>query len=148
LLHDKKKAVSDFFTWIGKAVHEITPSDVKSWQFELERRNLAPTTIYAMISRISSFYEWLLKSPEMAGWVARNPVSLSRMKPPKPYSSDSTKSLSDDEIRELIQVVKARTDVIGLRDYALLMFYILTGMRRAEVANLTWGDVNIDERDK
>ena len=50
LLHDKTKAVSDFFEWICKPVDEITPSDVKSWQFELERRNLAPATVYAMIS--------------------------------------------------------------------------------------------------
>ena len=67
LLHDKRKAVRDFFEWICKPVHEITPNDVKTWQFELEQHNLAPATIYAMISRISSFYEWLMKSPDMAG---------------------------------------------------------------------------------
>ena len=50
LLHDKTKAVSDFFHWICKPVDQITPGDVKSWQFELEQRNLAPDTIYAMIS--------------------------------------------------------------------------------------------------
>jgi integrase len=86
-----------------------------------------------------------MKSPDMAGWVIRNPVTLARMKPPKPYSSDSTKSLSDDEIRKLIQVVQARSDDIGLRDFALLVFYLLTGMRRSEVGNLTWSDVKIDE---
>ena len=42
LKHDKQKAVADFFKWIGKAVHEITPNYVKSWQIELEKRNLAP----------------------------------------------------------------------------------------------------------
>jgi hypothetical protein len=42
LRHDKRKAVSDFFQWICKPVHEITPNDVKSGQIELERRNLAP----------------------------------------------------------------------------------------------------------
>lgn len=42
LLRDKIKAASDFFDWICKPVHEITPNDVKSWQFQLEQRNLAP----------------------------------------------------------------------------------------------------------
>ncbi|MCJ7537440.1 MAG: hypothetical protein MUO57_18090 [Anaerolineales bacterium] len=42
LLHDKTKAVSDFFLWICKPVDQISPSDVKSWQFEIEHRNLAP----------------------------------------------------------------------------------------------------------
>jgi hypothetical protein len=31
LLRDKTKAVRDFFDWIGKPVHEITPNDVKLW---------------------------------------------------------------------------------------------------------------------
>jgi hypothetical protein len=75
-LHDKKKVVNDFFEWVCMPVHEITPNDVKTWQFELEQRDLAPATIYAMVSRISSFYVWLMKSPNMAGWVASNPVTL------------------------------------------------------------------------
>jgi len=50
LVRDKSKAVRDFFGWICKPVDQITPGDMKSWQFELEQRNLAPATIYAMIS--------------------------------------------------------------------------------------------------
>ena len=41
LLHDKKKAVGDFFEWICKPADGITPNDVKAWQNELEQRNLA-----------------------------------------------------------------------------------------------------------
>jgi hypothetical protein len=47
LLHDKTKAVNDFFNWICKLVDEITPNDVKTWQFKLERRNLTQGTIYS-----------------------------------------------------------------------------------------------------
>jgi integrase len=32
---------------------------------------------------------------------------------------------------------------VGLRDYAILLFYALTGMRRAEIASLHWGDVRL-----
>ena len=55
LLHDKRKVVSDFFEWIGKPIHEIAPYDVKSWQNEIEQRDLASATIYAMINQISLF---------------------------------------------------------------------------------------------
>lgn len=75
-VHDKKKTVSDFFKRIGKQIHEITPNDMKLWQIELEQRDLAPATIYAMVSRISSFYVWLMKSPDISGWVASNPETL------------------------------------------------------------------------
>ncbi len=46
LLRDKAKQVSDFFNWICKPVHEITPNDIKSWQNELENRGLSPNSVY------------------------------------------------------------------------------------------------------
>lgn len=99
-----------------------------------------------MISRISSFYAWLLRSGEFQGWISSNPVDLARPKAPKAYQSESTKSLDDNQVRALVQTVKARDDVIGKRDFALLIFYLLTGLRREEVARLKWGDLKIDDR--
>lgn len=145
LKHAKQKAVGDFFQWIGKPVHEITPNDVKSWQNKLEKRNLAPATVYAMISRISSFFDWLMKAPDMAGWVVRKPVTLGRPKAPRAYQSESTKSLDDDQIRAMVQAIKSRTDVVGKRDYALLLFFLLSGLRRNEVAQLRWKDLNLND---
>ena len=144
LLRDKTRAVGDFFSWVGKAIDQVTPADVKGWQRELEGRGLAQATIYAMISRVSSFYEWILKSPDLASWVMRNPVTLARPKAPRPYQAESTKALDNDQVRALLRVVKANGDVISKRDYALLLFYLLTGLRRAEVAGLRWGDVKIN----
>jgi integrase len=45
-------------------------------------------------------------------------------------------------------VVRAKAvagDVVGKRDYALLLFYLVTGMRRQEVISLRGGDIKIDE---
>ena len=64
----------------------------------------------------------------------------------RPYQAESTQALTDDELRELLRVVKRRADagdVVGKRDYAMLLFYVLTGMRRAEIAGLRWGDVRL-----
>jgi integrase len=44
-------------------------------------------------------------------------------------------------------VVKTKADsdnIVGKRDYALLLFYLTTGMRRREVIQLTWGDMKIN----
>jgi hypothetical protein len=58
---------------------------------------------------------------------------LARPKPSKPYQSPRTKALSDYDLRRLLAVVQAAADsgdIVAKRDYALLPFYILTGMRR------------------
>jgi integrase len=147
LLRDKVLAVIDFFLWENKPIEIVTPGDVKKWQEELERQELAPATVYAKISRVSSFYTWAMKAPEVAGRITCNPVTLARPKAPKAYQNERTKALDDDEVRALLNVVKARADsgdVIGKRDYAMLLFYLLTGMRRSEVARLRWGDVKLN----
>jgi hypothetical protein len=44
----------------------------------------------------------------------------------------------------MVQVIKSRADVVGKRDYALFLLFILTGLRRNEVAQLRWKDVNLN----
>jgi len=144
LLRDKTRAVADFFGFTKKGADQITPGDVKAWQAELEGRGLAPATVYAMISRVSSFYGWARKDPDMAARMIINPVDLARPKAPKPYQTESSKSLDDDQVVALLQVVKAKADagsIVGKRDYALLLHFLLTGRRRQEVIGLRWGDI-------
>ena len=148
LLRDKTRAVTDFFTYIGKHPAQVTALDVKAWQAELERRGLLATTIYARISRVSSFYEWAMSDPDLCQEMPRNPVHLARPKAPRSYQTESTQALSDEEVKALLAVVKAKADagdVVAKRDYALLLFFFATGLRRSEVMRLRWGDVKIND---
>ena len=144
LQRDKSRAVLDFFAFSGKSPEQVRPRDVKAWQAELERRELSPATVYAMISRVSSFYTWVRKIDGLGGALPINPVNGARPKAPKAYQSESIKALADDELDELIRFVKAKADsgsTVGKRDYALLLHYVLTGRRRQEVIGLRWGDI-------
>jgi integrase len=144
LLRDKRRTVGAFFDFVEKRPADVGPGDVKAWQAHLEARGLAHTTIYGKISRVSSFYEWAIE-----GRLLRfNPVTLARPKAPKQYQTESTQSLSSEDVRALVVVVREKADqgnIVAKRDYAMLLFYLLTGMRRAEVARLRWGDIK--ERD-
>jgi integrase len=77
-------------------------------------------------------------------------VILARPKAPKPYQSKQTKSLSDDEVQRLYAAVRARAAsdepdeaLIGKRDYALLLLYLYTGLRRREIIQLRWSDIEL-----
>jgi len=144
LIRDKTRAVADFFTAARKPPTHVTPDDVKAWQADLESRGLAPATVYAMLSRVSSFYTWAAKDPDLAARLPPNPVRLARPRAPRAYQSDSTQSLDDQQVRTLLLVVRARAsqgNLVCKRDYAMLMFYLLTGLRREEIARLRWGDL-------
>lgn len=147
LLRDKQRLVLDFFAWVGKPPEQITEIDVKTWQSELESRGWAPASVYAAISRLSSFYAWARQDPQLQQHISRNPVEMARPKAPKPYQSESRKALDDEELLALLAVVRRKAaagDLVGQRDYALLLFYVLTGMRRREIIQLRWGDLKIN----
>ncbi|MDE3088769.1 MAG: tyrosine-type recombinase/integrase, partial [Chloroflexota bacterium] len=138
LRHDKTKAVLDFFAFVGKTPEQITANDVREWQAHLEEEHKAPATVYAMLSRVSSFYNWAK---------VKNPViDQVRPKAPLPYQSESSKSLSDDDVCSLMAAVKklSRKSIAAKRDYAMLAMYFATGMRREEIARLRWGDLQIN----
>ena len=147
LLRDKQRAVAGFFQWVGKTPEQITEIDVKTWQVELEGRGWAPASVYAAISRLSSFYGWALSDPTLRQRLQRNPVEMARPKAPQPYQTESSKALDDEDLLALLAVVRAKAeagDLVGQRDYALLLFYVLTGMRRREIIELRWGDLKIN----
>jgi integrase len=145
---DKRRAVEDFFAFAGERPADIRPEHVRAWQSHLEGRGLASNTIYTRVSFLSSFYIWAIKNNPTGETIIRNPVLLARPKRPKPYQSESTKSLDDDQVRSLVRVVKAKAeqgDVIAKRDLALLMWYLMTGMRRAEVIALRGKDIDLKD---
>src|SRR5215211_6947589 len=122
LLRAKQQAAADFFSHCGKLPGEVRPDDVEAWRKSLEERGFKPATIYARLSRLSSFYEWAMRDPQLAGLVEKNPVRLARPKAPKAYQTESVKSLDDEQVSKLLTWVRERAvlgDVVGKRDYAL-----------------------------
>lgn len=144
LVRIKRRAVADFFTGAGKAAHEITPLDVKAWREKMEARGLALSTIYCRLSFLSSFYEWLMRDPQLGTHLQKNPVKLARPRAPKAYQTESAKSLSDVQLERLRAVIRARADrgeIAALRDYAIFLFFAVSGMRRAELIGLGGKDL-------
>jgi hypothetical protein len=58
LLKYKANIILNFFAHVDRSPGEITPLEVKAYQAELEGQGLKPSTVYARLSQLSSFYEW------------------------------------------------------------------------------------------
>jgi integrase len=147
-LRDKVTAVTSFFDFAGKHPGDVTPDDVSRWRVEMEGRGLKPATVYARVSRVSAFFRWLMSDPQLSRFIRSNPAAQARPRYPRPYQSESTKALSDEEMNALLGVVRTLAEsgsVVGKRDYALLLFYFLTGLRRSEVIGLRGRDLEFKE---
>jgi len=143
-LKDKISAVTSFFEFSGKHPGDATPEDVSRWRNDMEAKGLMPATVYARVSRVSAFYRWLMSDPQLSQHIRSNPAAQARPKYPRPYQSEATKALTDEEMNRLLAVVRELAEtgsVVGKRDYALLLFYFLTGLRRSEVISLRGKDL-------
>lgn len=75
-------------------------------------------------------------------------MRLALPKAPKAYQTESVKAWTDEELRAIVNVVNEKAesgDIVGKRDYALLLFYLTTGMRRQEVIGLRGGNLKIED---
>ena len=148
LLRDKQRIVVSFFRYTARLPSEVEPADVQSWLKDLEGKGISAGTCYQHACLLSSFYSWAMKDPEVGQHVRRYPARMARPKAPKPYQSESVKALSDDEVGALVAAVRGRTqagDIVGKRDYALLLLYLATGLRRQEAIGLRGKDVHLGE---
>jgi site-specific recombinase XerD len=147
LLRDKQRIVLSFFQHSGKLPSEVEPVDVQEWLRELEGKGSSPGTTYQHACLLSSFYSWAIHDPEIGQHLRSNPARLARPKAPKPYQTESVKSMSDKEVQLLVKAVRRRAlegDLVGKRDYALLLLYLATGLRRSEAISLRGKDVHLD----
>lgn len=145
LQRDKRNAVRSFFAFSGKHPFNVRPGDCLAWRRRLEKR-YRPNTVYARLSRLSSFFTWLLSDPVLGKRLRSNLVILARPKCPPSYQAESSKSLTDEEMNRLLSVVRKEAEegsVVGKRDYALLLLYFLGGFRRTEVISLRGKDVEV-----
>jgi integrase len=155
LLRDKSRLVRAFFAFVQKQPQEVTPQDIARWLDELREHGIATTdadgelvdgepfsaaSVYAAASRVSSFYKWLAKDERLGG--ISNPVHLARPKAPRAY--ENSQALSDEEMDALLEVVWAKAsagELVAMRDYAMIQFYLNTAHRREEVNRLKWKDI-------
>jgi integrase/recombinase XerC len=115
----------------------VTPAHVLAWAHGIgvSGREPSSATVGARIACLSSFYRFLIRM----NVASANPCDA--LERPRTVQSVA-RGLSADEVRRLLAVVP--DTVAGRRDRALLLVFVLTGRRRAEVIGLTAGDISIE----
>src|SRR5665811_670934 len=126
-----------FFRALGKTPDQVAPADVLSWShgIGLSGRTPSATTVGARIACLSSYFRFLIRMRIATS----NPCDA--LERPRTVPSVA-RGLSADEVRRLLAIVP--DTIAGRRDRALLLTFVLTGRRRAEVIGLTAGDISVE----
>jgi integrase/recombinase XerC len=125
-----------FFGRVGSP-DKVTPAHVLVWAHGVGASGREPSsaTVGARIACLSSYYRFLIRM----NIASANPCDA--LERPRTVQSVA-RGLNADEVRRLLAVVP--DTVAGRRDRALLLTFILTGRRRAEVIGLTAGDISLE----
>ena len=126
-----------FFGRVGSP-EKVTPAHVLAWAHGIGASGREPssTTVGARIACLSSYYRFLIRM----NLATANPCDA--LERPRTVQAVA-RGLSADEVRRLLAVVP--DTVAGRRDRALLLLFVLTGRRRAEVIDLTAGDISLED---
>ena len=138
---------SDLRQWLSYLRDIDTPPDTDEISVQamrgfvqfLHRRKLAPATIGRRISCLRSFWNYLLDFD----YVRRNPCR--RLSVPK-RERKLPVVLSADECRALLEGANAsRYHLCRIRDRAVLLVLLYTGLRRSECLGLSLGDIDLEQ---
>ena len=138
--------VRQHLLWWKQELGHCLLSDIKPSMISQKRDELlsgltckgklrSSTTVVRYLASLSHAFAIAFKDWE---WISENPV----MKISKPkISNGRTRYLNDDEKEKLLQAC-GESESKGL--YPIVILALSTGMRRGEIMNLQWGDVDLD----
>ncbi len=127
-------SLRDFFAACQMAPGDVTKKDIIAYRDELRLQAYSPATINRHLAAIRVLYQAALDE----GLIGRNPAA--GVKTLETSAEGTTPALSGDEVRSLLDTID-RTSLPGLRDYALILLLVGTGLRREEAARLQIADL-------
>lgn len=131
--------VGEFSAFMGirrpAELRTIDRAHVIAWRKELERSELAPSSIRRKLSALSSLFDYLCERNSVAG----NPVDGVK-RPAANGNEGSTPALGDAQVRRLLASPPEDT-LKGKRDRAILATLLYHGLRREELCMLRVKDL-------
>lgn len=129
-------------------------AQVRLWQAELTAKGLAPSTVNQRLAACSSWYTFMGNERELVDGIEVSPfmdrLGRFRANPFHGYNIEraqvpqyeSARALTIEESQALLNhLAKKSHTLTGSRNYALILTFLLTGYRNAEVVSMQWGKI-------
>lgn len=120
-------------------IENIHYGQIRSWIVTLVDSGISNRTVNRKISSLKSFYKFLVKIEVInATPLAKHKALKTAKKLQIPFS--------ENEVSETFDLISFSDDFESLRDLLILELLYGTGMRRAELINLTLGSVDVSQK--
>lgn len=123
-------------------LEEVKPEHIKEYLMECYNRGNKAGTINTHILRIRSFFNYCVSND----YIKKSPASGVK----KVRTDTVVNYFTDEQIEQMLgyyrNLKRRNKQLYSYRDYTLIIFLLSTGFRRAEVCNLKWSDVDLQNR--
>jgi site-specific recombinase XerD len=144
-----QQAIKQFFLlWPGLSPDAVSIAHAAAFKKTLMQAGKSDATVYQRLSVMSALYSFLMKPSDSSGeqLVKSNPFTLVTRTDVKPTPYARSVPVEWTVFKKILDQMP--TDVTGMRDRALLLFYAFSGRRRVEVARLRIRDLALDSDPK
>jgi site-specific recombinase XerD len=134
-----REAIDQFAAFLDRtgmptAVAAITREHVQSFIVDLSDRGMSPATCRNRFASLKALFNWATDEGE----IVRSPME--KMSPPS-LPEKAVPILDDDAVERLLKT--CGTDFAGRRDRAIITTFLSSGLRLAELTNLTEDDLRL-----
>jgi len=134
---DYEEAMNNFIKTIGDVdFHKVEHRHGEQFIRECLDNSMAPATVAKKVRSIKRFFQLAVDRGQM------DESPLARIKQPK-TPKKKIRIYNDDECRRIIKTTPDFSELV--RWDLLVMLVLTTGMRKSELLNATWNDVDFDE---
>lgn len=133
---------------------QVTSEHVRLWQEAMAASGAKPGTINQRLAACSSWYSFMVNERALvdgyeitafmdrSGRTRGNPFRGSNIKRAKGERYKGARKLKSSETDKLLRHLGGRIDtLLGARNYALILTYLMTGYRNVEVVSMRWGSI-------
>lgn len=139
-LKDYQSVMKDFISEVGnRDFRRIERTDGEYYLNCCVEKGNAPDTIKKKVRTLKRFYNLAMQRRQLD----ENPFRF--LKGPKP-AKKKVLVLSEHEIINLIKASRVVPDLYGFRWDVLILMAWVTGMRKGELLNLTWRDIDFENQ--
>ena len=142
--HTKQAYYADLCHFFGTPdidlddIRSVTFQDVIAFRNQLAQQEYKRTTINRKLSSLKAFFKMMVAS----GVIDKNPADSTLVRGYKVDDLLTGKAIASSALKKILQAITADEDgLVKTRNQAI--FYLLTfgGLRRSEVANVSWEDI-------
>jgi len=133
--------LTDFYHFIASCetpdgMKQLSSSEVRLYMLSLQERQVSPATVYAYYRSLKTYFNWLINEDVL------DTSPMGRIKPPR-VPRVLVKPFTEEQLGNLLLLCSG-DKFLPVRNRAMVLLFLDTGLRLAEMASVMLQDIDID----